>query len=346
MPSRYGDELVESMPEVDAFVPVADEGSLLATLERLTGHSPGLLPADTLRTAGRPSAYLQVSDGCFRSCAYCTIPSIRGPFRSMHLDDIAEEAELLASGGAKEIVLIGQDISAYGRDLDDDVTLSDVIATVASVEEVEWIRLMYVQPDGITEKLLNAMAAEPKVCHYLDMPLQHASEAVLRRMNRSGGTESFLHLIARIRALMPDMALRTSVIAGYPGETRRDVRELHDFIRRAEFNYVGVFAYSPESGTVAAELDGLPTKRTRLSRAQAVRDIADEVGVAKAAEQFEREIDVLIEDVDEDGTPVGRWRGQAPEVDGVVLLDSGTVGTIVRTRIVDVLGYDLEGEVL
>ena len=346
MPSRYGDELTSSMPEVDAFVPVADEEALLATLERLTGQAPGSGDERTLRTTGSPSAYLKVSDGCFRSCAYCTIPSIRGAYRSTPLEEIAREARVLAQGGSKEIVLIGQDISAYGRDLDEDVTLSDVLTAVAAVDEVEWIRLMYVQPDGITDHLLETMVAEPKVCHYLDMPLQHASRSVLRRMNRSGDSESFLRLIERIRDFMPDAVLRTSLIAGFPGETRADVSTLHSFIREAGFDYIGVFSYSPEAGTTAADMDGLPTKRTRIARAQRLRDLADEVSTARAAQYMGKVLEVLVEEVDEDGTPVGRWRGQAPEVDGLVLLDRGVPGTIVEARIVDVLGYDLEGEVL
>jgi len=346
MPSRYGDELAKELPEVAAFVPVGDEAGLLGIVERLTGVAPGAgKAASATRTLAGFSAYLQISDGCHRDCAYCTIPAIRGPYVSRPLDAIVAEAEELVSLGAREIVLIGQDTSAYGRDLGTDETLADVVNAVAAVAGLHWLRLMYVQPDGVTDELLAAIAENDNVCHYLDIPLQHAAKPVLRAMKRSGDAASFLSLIERIRAVLPDVVLRTTMIAGFPGETTADVRELQRFLVSAQFDYVGVFVYSPEADTAAAEMESQVPIRTRRARAQRLRDISDGIGFERAAARVDSVIEVLVEGVDpDDGVVVGRWRGQAPEIDGLVLLDGGLPGEFITVRIVDSLGYDLEGE--
>lgn len=347
MPSRYGIDLAEALPEVDAFIPVTDEGALLDVLERLTGVAHEAQDSCSARTSSGPTAYLQVSDGCHRSCAYCTIPAIRGPYRSRPLAGLLEEAQQLVTLGAREIVLIGQDTTAYGRDLDGPETLADVIAAIAVIDGVKWLRLMYVQPDGVTDELLDVMAAHENVCHYLDMPLQHASRMVLRAMRRSGDSTAFLDLIGRVRRAMPDVVLRTTLIAGFPGETRADARELQSFVETAGFDYVGVFVYSAEEGTTAGEMGNQVAVRTRRARAQRLRDLADRIGFERAAARVDTEIEVLVEGVDEDDdTVVGRWRGQAPEIDGVVLLNAGEPGQILRARVVDSLGYDLEAEVI
>lgn len=350
MPSRYGDDLAAAMPEVDAFVPVNQEGAVIGVLEKVTGIAAGAGAAavrSPRRTAAGPSAYLQVSDGCHRDCAYCTIPAIRGPYRSRPLDDIVSEAEELVGLGVREIVLIGQDITAYGRDLTSGEALADVVRAVAAVPGVRWLRLMYAQPDGITDELLAAMGAYPNICRYLDMPLQHASKPVLRAMKRAGDAEGYLDLIGRIRDALPGVVLRTTVIAGFPGETRADVTTLTNFLERACFDYVGVFPYSPEEGTAAAEMAGQVAPRTRRARAQRLRDLADRIGFERAADRVGETLEVLVEGVDlDEGVVVGRWRGQAPDIDGVVWLDKGTPGEMISARVVDSICYDLEGEVL
>lgn len=347
MPARYRTDLPELLPEVSAFVPVADEASLLDVLAGVTGVAPGASASAPTRTVTGASAYLQIADGCHRSCAYCTIPSIRGPYVSRPLSALLDEARELVSLGAREIVLIGQDISAYGRDLNTPETLADVVRAVAALDGVDWLRLMYVQPDGITEDLLGAMAENPAVVRYLDMPLQHAARGVLREMHRSGDARSFLDLLGRVRGALPDVVLRTTLIAGHPGETRAEFEELLGFLEDAHFDYVGVFAYSPEEGTVSAGLPGQVPARTRRARAQRLRDAADAIGVERAAGHVGEVLDVLVLGEDEDeGVVVGRWSGQAPEIDGLVLLDRGEPGRLVRARIVDSIGYDLEGEVL
>jgi ribosomal protein S12 methylthiotransferase len=344
--SRYGLDLAREMPEVDAFVPVSDEDELVALLQELSGQPAQASEGAPARMPSGPSAYLQVSDGCFRKCTYCTIPYIRGGYVSRPLADLEIEARLLVASGAKEIVLIGQDISSYGRDLGSGrLTLADVVRTVARTPGLEWLRLMYVQPDGITPELLEVMAEEPVVCHYLDIPLQHAARGVLHRMNRTGSGDEFLRLLGVVRGFLPDVSLRTSVIAGFPGETDTDLEVLEDFLLVAKFDYVGVFSYSQEEGTPAAEMTGQVPEEVKRDRVQRLRDAADKVGFERAAARVGTTQAVLVLGV-EDGETVARTRGQAPDVDGVVYLDQeAEPGTIVQAHIVDAAGYDLVGEV-
>lgn len=346
MVSRYGDALADAMPEPDALVPVAGEAGLLSVLDGLTDHE-ATRGADPGRTPAGPSAYMQISDGCYRTCSYCTIPMIRGPYRSRTLEEIAAEARLLVAAGAVELVLIGQDTSAWGRDLPGPETITDVLSVVAATPGVEWVRLMYVQPDGVTEALLETMASLPQVVPYLDMPLQHVSPSLLRAMHRSGSTDSFLELISRIRTVMPEAVIRSTFIAGFPGETLEHHEELLWFISEAGIDYAGVFPYSPEEGTVAVGLPGSHPFEERVARANRVREIADEVGFARALNRVGTTLDILVEGVDDDGISFGRWKGQAPEIDGLVFTDvPSEPGTFVRVRIDECYGYDLEGRVL
>lgn len=345
LPSRYGDTVVPEFPEVDAFVPVDKEVGLAEIVARLTGVAPTSSGGAALRTAPGPTAYLQISDGCHRKCAYCTIPSIRGPYRSAPLGQIVDEARFLVDGGARELVLIGQDISAYGRDLDAAEGLPDVLRAITAIPGDFRVRLMYVQPDGVTDALLGVMAESPKVCRYLDIPLQHASRDVLRRMHRTGDADAFLRLLARIRQALPGVSLRTTVMAGFPGETLADARILERFLREAAFDYVGVFAFSPEEGTEAGAMSPQVPRRTRLARAQRLRDIADTLGIQQAEARTGELVQVLFESVDEDGNSVGRTCGQAPEIDGeVVVADTVASGEVRWARIIGSAGYDLIGE--
>ncbi len=344
--TRFGADLADQMPEVDAFVPVADEDALLAVIERLTGQ-PAEASDGPGRTPSGPSAYLQVADGCFRRCSYCAIPLIRGGYRSRPLGDLTTEAELLVASGAREIVLVGQDISSYGRDLGDSApSLVDVVRAVSDVDGLAWLRLMYVQPEGITPELLEVMAERRNICRYLDLPMQHAARALLKRMNRTGSGDEFLRLLGVVRSCMPDVALRTSVIAGFPGETDTDVEVLEDFLLLARFDYAGVFTYSAEEGTQAATMPDQVPEDVKLARTRRLRDAADIAGFEKAAAHVGETLEVLVEPLGDEEEPHGRWRGQAPEVDGVVYLDvDAAPGALVSARVVDAAGYDLFGEV-
>lgn len=347
MPSRYRDELASLLPEADAFVPVADEASIARVVASLTGHGTAVpRPEHAGRTQPGPSAYLQVSDGCHRSCSFCTIPTIRGDHVSRPFDEIVAEARWLVAHGAKELVLVGQDVSAWGTDLLGQQTLADLVRRLAATDGLAWLRLMYVQPDGLTPDLLEAMAESPAVCRYLDIPLQHASKPILRAMHRRGDAAEFARLMGTVRGLLPGVFLRSTFIAGFPGESRHDAEILERFLRDASLDYAGVFPFSPEEGTVAAALPGQVPPRTRRARTQRLRDIADEIGFDRAAQLVGRRLEVLVTGP-EDDVCVGRHRGQAPEVDGIVALDRDiAAGQIVEVEIVDALGYDLVGEVV
>jgi len=350
MVSRYGGELSKSLPEPDAYLAVKEATRLPEVLDELLGIDRQAHPAiPTIKRSGTPShfAYLMISDGCRRQCAYCTIPMIRGPYESKPLEAIVDEARLLVQNGAREIILIGQDISSWGCDLEGSQTLLDVIRDISALPGLEWLRLMYVQPDGITDELLELIAKTRNVCKYLDIPLQHASSEILRSMHRNGSSKSFMALLEKIRGTIPDIVLRTTFITGFPGETKKHYNELLEFVEDAAFDYVGVFPYSREAGTLAAEMPNQASSKVRLSRAQHLRDLADSLALEQIAKRIGTTVDVLAEGRDEDGSPVGRWMGQAPEVDGIVFLDREVpIGQIVDVKIVDTIGYDLVGEVI
>lgn len=350
MPSRYGDDLASALVEVDSFIPVAEEDTLLARIEALTGigSKPLVLGERVLRTVSGPSAYVKISDGCDRTCAYCAIPSIRGPYRSRTEEAVLDEIEALAAGGVREVVLIGQDTGIWGRDLPGKPRLAHLLRAVAARVPGVWIRVMYLQPDGIDDELLGTMAELDSVCPYFDIPLQHASTRVLRAMHRRGSYDDFIDLVDRIRTMVPGAVVRTTVIAGFPGETREEAARLLQFIEEARFDYVGVFPYSQEEGTLASVMEDQVPMRTRKARAQRLRDAADRIGFERAAERVGQVHDVLVESSeDEDGHTVmlGRWMGQAPEIDGAVHLPVGQVGDMLRVRFVDSFCYELEGEV-
>ena len=342
--SRYGSELAEAMPEPDAFLPVAEEDRVLAVIEKLTGVPAHARTNGIARLAGGFTAYLKISEGCDRRCAYCTIPAIRGRFVSAAPESIVAEARFLIGGGARELILVGQDVSRYGSDRAELPDLASLVGELAILDGDYRLRLMYVQPDGVTDRLLEVMAAHQRICDYLDIPLQHSSARVLKAMGRPGSRESHLRLLARIRAALPDVVLRTTVMAGFPGETEDDLRDLEEFISEAELDYVGVFPFFAEDGTRAAGMPDQVPEELRRDRAQRLRDAADAIGFARAASRVGSVQRVLVEGRDEDGELVGRSDGQAPEVDGVTFLErDAPAGTLATVRITDSVGYDSVG---
>jgi ribosomal protein S12 methylthiotransferase len=364
--SRYSAaELTEELPEVSSFLSVEDEDQITALLGGDQSADTADTPAPQFRTVNAAWAYLKIADGCDRRCAFCTIPFIRGPYQSRSADEIIAEATELVSGGVRELVLIAQDTGRWrgaGKQQGQPANLAQLLDVLARRFSGTWIRIMYLQPSGITAELLTVMAAHQNICNYLDIPLQHASARVLADMNRTGSSAEYLELLAQIRAALPDVVIRTTVIAGFPGETRADARELERFIAAAEFDYVGVFPYSQEEGTIAGERSDQVPKRTRLARAQRLRDQADAVGFARAQARVDSMVEVLITEWDEEGIDplgsdledlessdpyplLGRTRGQAPEVDGMVHLDIGTPGERVSARIIEAYCYELDGRV-
>ncbi len=290
--------------------------------------------------------YVKISDGCDRWCSYCAIPLIRGRYRSFSYEQVRADVARLVEAGAGEVDLIAQDTGRWGADFDEPLDLAWLVDALAREFPDTWLRVLYLQPEGVTDELLAVMARHPNVCPYLDIPLQHVSERVLRAMNRRGSRASFEALVGRVRAALPDVTLRTTLIAGFPGETDEEFDELLSFVEEGLFDYVGVFAYSREEGTAAFDLPGQVDDDERAERAQRLRDAADVASSPLIAARVGREAFVLVEGAEEDGQLYGRAQCQAPEVDGVTYLDAGEPGRIVRARITDTLLYEMEGEVL
>lgn len=341
MPSRFGDDLAAELTEADRLVPCADEDDIVAVVDELLGVMARDECAD-VSFAFAPSEYVKISDGCSRFCSFCTIPLIRGPYHSYPYDDIRADVARKVAAGTREIVLIAQDSGIWGLDLKPRETLAQLLDRLAAEFCDTWFRVMYLQPSGMTDELLDVMAAHANICNYFDIPLQHCDPEILRSMNRKGTREEIERTVRRIRARIPDIALRTTLIVGYPGETDEQFEELCDFVETVAFDYVGIFAYSPEDGTPAAELSGQVDEDTKQARLQELRDIADAVSATRIAERIGTKAQVLVLGAEEDGQLFGRAQSQAPDVDGVTYLESGDVGSIVEVTIADTLLYEME----
>lgn len=349
MPARYGVELESELTEAHAFVPCSKEDDIVSVLDELLLSDQNDLASERseendVAPCNLVSAYVKISDGCDRFCSYCTIPYIRGRYHSFSYEEITKEVDARLGDGAREIVLIAQDTGRWGADFENPSSLACLLASLAERYPDIWFRVLYIQPEGVTEELLDAIAAHTNICPYFDIPLQHVSERILRAMNRRGSRERFTHLIDRILEKIPHATLRTTLIAGFPGETEEEFEELCDFVEDSPFHYVGTFAYSQEEGTKAAELPDQLDEESKAERTQRLRDLADAVCTARIAERIGSTMEVLVEGCEEDGQLYGRAMCQAPEVDGVVYLSKGEPGSLVSVRIVDTLLYEMEGE--
>lgn len=349
---RYGERLWRELPEVDAVVGTGEYDRLPAILERVLGGervlavgAAGYLPEEAPRlvTTGPATAYLKIAEGCDHACAFCAIPLMRGGFRSRSLESVVREARALASAGVRELILVAQDTTAYGRDRYGKPVLSELLHRLAEVPELVWVRFLYGHPSHVPDGLLTAMAEEPKVVKYLDLPLQHASAAVLRRMRRPGNGDVYLKLLEKVRTAIPGLVLRSTFIVGFPGETEDDFAELVDFLRAAKLEHAGFFAYSPEEGTDAARLRGrvpAPVAEERLEEAQRVQRRIS--AAHQRARQGGRER-ILVERAGT-RTVEGRSVREAPEVDGrVVLRGRAQAGSFVWGRIERTTAYDAFG---
>ena len=353
MPSRYGQDLEDELTEARAFVPCSREDDIAAVVSEALGRRPraldeqalAALPFQPARAECAPfCAYVKISDGCDRFCSYCAIPYIRGRYRSFPYEDIRADVAGSVAAGVREIDLIAQDTGRWGDDLPEPSNLANLATRLAEEFPDTWFRIMYIQPEGITDELLEAVAGHDNLCSYFDIPLQHVDADLLRAMNRRGSREAFEQLVERVRGRVPGAALRTTLIAGFPGETDEQFEELCDFVGEGLFDYVGVFAYSREEGTRAAGLPGQIDEEEKADRAQRLRDLADGVSAARIAARVGESLEVLVEGAEEDGQLFGRAQCQAPEVDGVTYLEAGEPGEIRRVRIVDTLLYEMEGE--
>jgi ribosomal protein S12 methylthiotransferase len=361
LPQRYQEELCHELPEVDIFIGTGDYPRIAeiiaekrGTTEQLRyiGDPNFIYDEDSPRLQSTPiySAYLKIAEGCSNRCSYCLIPSLRGAFRSRPMDAVVEEARRLVTGGAREINIVAQDVTRYGRDLEDGASLEELIRRLAEIEDLRWIRLLYAYPDGITDGLIRVLRDEKKVCKYLDIPLQHISDPILAKMNRRSTSAEIRALIGRLRQEIPDIALRTSLIVGFPGETEDDFRQLLHFVEEARFDRLGVFCYSREEGTPAADMADQISERVKRERYKKLMTAQARLSFKRNRSLVGRVEEVIVEGYSEETELLlkGRSSRQAPDIDGQVYITAGNarVGDIVRLKITDSSDYDLIGEIL
>jgi len=359
LPQRYADDLARELPEVDLFI---GTGEVPRIAEILKSHRPNKkrlyvgLPSylydhatPRLRATASHTAFVKVSEGCDHKCAFCIIPELRGPHRSRAIDSVVDEATALARDGVKEINLIAQDLSAYGRDRRDGTTLYGLLRELDTVPGVEWIRLLYAYPNFLDDALLDLIRESRKICKYIDIPFQHASRRVLTRMRRGKSGSAVREAIARLRGAIPGITLRTSMIVGFPGETEDDFRELLDFVEEAEFERLGVFKYSTEEGTAAALMERQISEGVKERRWQEVMELQAEISRKKNEALIGTVSRVIIESLDAgSGMHLGRTQAHAPEVDGVVYVTGkGEIrpGDFVNVKMTRAQDYDLIGEI-
>ena len=357
MAERYQQEIRKELPEADAVCGIGADADIVEVVDRtLRGEHPELFPEKTLlplcgeRVHSTPlySSYIKIAEGCDNRCSYCAIPLIRGPYRSRPMESILEEAKALAESGTKELIVIAQDTTRYGRDLYKKWMLPELLHKLGTVDGVEWIRLLYCYPDFMTEELMDTIAQEPKIVKYVDLPLQHCSGPVLRAMRRFGDREKLTALIGKMRERIPGLVLRTTVIAGFPGETEEDFAELCDFIKEIRFERLGCFAYSQEEDTPAAEMENQIEEDEKRRRAGRVMETQMGIMQDWSEAQVGRVFDVLTEGFDEETQCwFGRSYADAPEIDGRVYFTAADVpapGQFVRVRITACMDCDLMGE--
>ena len=359
---RYGKELSAQIPEVDLFIGTGEVGNIVRHINKLDEikfrRASVISKPDFLMTSQHPrilsptiaSAYLKISDGCSNCCSYCVIPAIRGKARSRTPDDILREAANLAAKGIKEVIITAQDTTAYGRDLTGQPQLSDLLNDMMQIRGIKWIRLLYAHPAHITTDVMETIAANEKICRYIDLPIQHIDDTILSAMNRKVTGAKIKEVIAQARLIIPDVALRTSLIVGFPGETKKKLERLLDFVRETKFDHLGVFTYSREEGTTAAQIKspisekGKERRRELIMSEQAI--ISNDINKYLIGSIQE----VLIEEKSDrpDYDFMGRCQRQAPEIDGVTYIKAkqAKIGSLVKCKIITADDYDLFGEII
>jgi ribosomal protein S12 methylthiotransferase len=361
LPQRYQEELAKELQEVDIFIGTGDYPRVAEILAEHTARpekvcyvgDPDFIYDETLpRLNSSPGwyAYLKIGEGCSNCCTYCVIPSLRGPYRSRPMDALVSEAEKLVKGGVRELILVSQDITRYGSDLLYGNTLAELIRRLAAIPELKWIRLLYAYPDGISNELIELFKTEPKLCKYLDIPIQHISDNILQRMKRRSSEEQIRTLIARLRSEVPGITLRTSLIVGFPGETVEDFLNLTQFVEKAQFDRLGVFCYSKEDGTPAAEMPDQVSERVKRERHRKLMKAQARVSFRRNRAMVGQIEQVIVEGYSEETELLlkGRTSRQAPDIDGQVYITSGhaDIGDIVTCKIVDSSDYDLVAEMI
>ena len=356
---RYANEVIDEMPEIDAILGIGCNADIVSVVERVLSGENGIalfaekekldMDSDRILATPRYTAYLRVADGCDNCCTYCTIPSIRGHFRSRTMESILDEAERLAKRGVRELVVIAQDTTRYGEDIYGKLMLSELLNKLCEIDGIEWIRILYAYPERITDELLDTMAAQPKIMKYIDIPIQHCNGEVLHNMNRRGNRKSLTELIAKIRTKMPDVAIRTTLITGFPGETEEQFTELCEFVNEIGFDRLGCFAYSAEEGTPAAEMDNQCEKSVKERRAEVIMNDQLRIISEKNQEKIGKTLDILVEGYDNYiRCCFGRSYADAPEIDAKIFFAPSShrpnEGDIVKVEIFDTIEYDLLGQ--
>jgi len=359
---RYKDELQKEMPEVDLIIGTGEYQRIAELVDwarkgelpqRAYVNKPVFLHTDAhprVHTGEFYSAYLKISEGCNRHCSFCIIPTLRGNTRSRDVDSLVEEATRLAEQGVKELNLVAQDLTEYGMEFRyQKMTLEKLLPALAKIEGIEWIRLLYAYPDQFSDELIDIMAAEKKIVKYIDMPIQHTNNRILKAMNRRFTREQVFNFIEKLRAKIPNVFLRTSIIAGFPGETEEEFQELLADLKYLKFDHLGAFAYSKEEGTKAALIPGLANIQTRRRRQKEVRALHEKISLEKNRALIGTTMSVLVEGTSEETELLlkGRHASRTPEIDGQVLINNGdaAVGDIVNVLITDAMPYDLVGEI-
>lgn len=356
---RYSEELLAEIPEVDAIVGTGGYSSVTEAIEEAyKGSKPKILGSlcdvsymenQRIITTGSSYAYLKIAEGCDNFCTYCIIPSLRGRYRSRKVEDIFKEAHTLAENGIKEIILVAQDTTRYGLDIYKERKLSLLLREISKIDGIEWIRVLYCYPEEIDEELLNEFAVNEKVCKYLDIPIQHSSDKVLKTMGRRGTRQDIERVLGLIREKIPGIIIRTTLIVGFPGEDEPDFADLKDFVRKYEFDRLGVFMYSKEEGTPAGKMKNQIPKKIKQQRYNELMEIQQEIAYRKNQKRLNRTYKVLSEGIAEDGIfYYGRSCFEAPDIDGVIYFTAQEpvkIGEFVNVRILASEQYDITGEV-
>jgi ribosomal protein S12 methylthiotransferase len=355
---RYKDEIIEEIPEVDALIGTSSYDKIAeVVLSVLEGkginfvESADRLPVvnnHRVMTTGGYYEYLKIAEGCDKHCTYCIIPKVRGNFRSFTMEYLLEQAEYLVKNGTKELILVAQETTLYGMDIYGKKALPELLRKLCKIDGLEWIRILYCYPEEITDELIQVIKEEPKICKYLDMPIQHSSDNILKRMGRRTSRQELVDIITKLRENIPDIALRTTLITGFPGETEEDVEDLLDFVDTMEFDRLGVFTYSPEEGTPAATMSEQIEEEVKENRRDRIMELQQEVSLDKSAAMVGKTVQVMIEGkIADDDAYVGRSYKDAPNVDGYVFVNTNAQlmsGQIVSVNITGAMEYDLIGE--
>ena len=357
---RYRQEILDEIPEVDevlgttAYDKILDavDAALAGKQEVMLSDIDALPLPDTKRlvTTGGHFAYLKIAEGCDKHCTYCIIPKIRGNFRSVPMERLVKEAEGLAEQGVKELILVAQETTLYGKDLYGEKSLHVLLRELAKISGIRWIRILYCYPEEITDELIQVMKEEPKVCHYLDLPIQHANDEILKRMGRRTSKQELVDIIGKLRREIPDICLRTTLITGFPGETKEQHEELMDFVDEMEFDRLGVFTYSPEEDTPAALMPDQIDEEVKEARQAELMELQQDIAFDNAQDMVGREVLVMIEGkVADENAYVGRTYRDAPNVDGLIFINTDEEllsGDFARVKVTGAVDYDLIGELL